>query len=90
MTVDQLRGSAFPKRAMAWEEVGQGCGEVPPPRLLGETSPLPPLVSEVSHSADDYRWSESLPSLPRAGGIERVAMVAWGEGNRAAVLPSPP
>lgn len=36
MTVDQLRGSAFPKRAVAWEEVEQSSGEVPPPHLLGE------------------------------------------------------
>lgn len=74
MTVDQLRGSAFPKRAMAWEEIGQSSGEEPPPCLLGETSPLPPLVFEISHSADDYRWSESLSSLPRAGGIPKCSL----------------
>lgn len=51
MAVDQLRGSAFPKRAVAWEEAEQSSGEAPPPGHLGETSPLPPLVSEVSRSA---------------------------------------
>lgn len=41
----------------------------------GELSPLPFLVSEVSHLADTYRWPESLPSLlPRAGGIPQCSL----------------
>lgn len=69
--MDQLRCSAFPKRAMAWEEAEQD-------HLLTfweEPSSFPFLVSEVSPSADTYRWPESLLSfLSRAGGISQCRL----------------